>query len=50
MTWFRREAEQHPVQWLRGVGDSAEVVAQAITLVENHLRVTAAAPPDHPQA
>jgi tRNA dimethylallyltransferase len=40
MTWFRREAELHPVQWLRGVGDSAEVIAAAIALVERHLETT----------
>jgi tRNA dimethylallyltransferase len=43
MTWFRREAELHPVQWLRGVGDSADVVAAAIALVEAHLKAIAAA-------
>jgi tRNA dimethylallyltransferase len=43
MTWFRREAELHPVQWLRGVGDSNEIIAQAIALVDLHLRSPAAA-------
>jgi tRNA dimethylallyltransferase len=33
MTWFRREPE---VLWLEGTGDAAEVVAQAIRLVEEH--------------
>jgi tRNA dimethylallyltransferase len=37
MTWFRREAELHAVQWLRGVGDSEEVVAAAVAMVEQHL-------------
>ena len=51
MTWFRREAELHPVQWLRGVGDSSSVLADAIALVEKHLETTAAAGPrDHPPA
>jgi tRNA dimethylallyltransferase len=50
MTWFRREAELHPVHWLRGVGDSPEIIAQAIALVQDHLRITAAAPPDRPPA
>ncbi len=48
MTWFRREAELHPVHWLHGTGDSASIVAEAAALVESHLRATAAAkPPDH---
>ncbi len=38
MTWFRREGELHPVHWLKGTGDSPELVAQAIALVEEHLR------------
>ena len=50
-TWFRREAELHPVQWLRGAGDSAEVIAEAIRLVEQHLQTTAEAERrDHPPA
>jgi tRNA dimethylallyltransferase len=47
-TWFRREAELHPVQWLRGVGDSPAILAQASALVAEHLRSTAAAPQGHP--
>jgi len=43
VTWFRREAELHPVQWLRGVGESAAVIAEEIALVEAHLQTTAAA-------
>jgi tRNA dimethylallyltransferase len=37
-TWFRREGEQHPVHWLKGTGDSPEVLPQAVALVEEHLR------------
>jgi tRNA dimethylallyltransferase len=50
MTWFRREAELHPVQWLRGAGDASEVITQAIALVDRHLqlRPPAAAPQDRP--
>ena len=48
-TWFRREAELHPVQWLRGVGDSDAVFADAIAMVEQHLKTTAAVGRrDHP--
>lgn len=47
-TWFRREAELHPVQWLRGVGDSAAVIAEASTLVEAHLAIAAVAQRDRP--
>ena len=36
-TWFRREAELHRVQWLRGVGDSEESVAEATALVKAHI-------------
>jgi len=50
MTWFRREAELHPVQWLRGVGDSPAVVAEAIALVEAHLSTAAVGQPDRPPA
>ena len=39
MTWFRREAELHPVQWLRGAGDSDEIISHAIALVDLHLRL-----------
>jgi tRNA dimethylallyltransferase len=49
-TWFRREAELHPVQWLRGMGDSGEVIAEANALVEAHLETTAAGRRDHPPA
>ncbi len=34
MTWFRREPEVH---WLRGFGDDAAVVEQAIALIEGNL-------------
>jgi tRNA dimethylallyltransferase len=37
MTWFRREAELHAVEWLRGTGDAPEVLEQASALVANHL-------------
>ena len=54
MTWFRREAELHPVHWLRGTGDAPAVVAEAVALVHEHLArtaaFTAAEPQDHPQA
>jgi tRNA dimethylallyltransferase len=36
-TWFRREAERHPVEWLEGFGDRPEVIAAALRLVEKHL-------------
>ena len=50
-TWFRREAELHPVQWLRGVGDSPDIIAAAIASVKAHLQATAeAVPPDRPPA
>jgi len=50
-TWFRREAELHPVQWLRGVGDSPKIAVEAIELVEAHLHsIAEAEPPDHPPA
>jgi len=38
MTWFRREGELHPVEWLRGTGDADEVIGRAGALVEEHLR------------
>ena len=37
MTWFRREAEIHPLHWLPGPGDSPEITSQAASLVEAHL-------------
>ncbi len=49
-TWFRREAELHSVQWLRGAGDSDAVVAAAIAKVEEHLAATGAGRQDHPPA
>lgn len=49
-TWFRREAELHPVEWLRGPGDSPSIIAQAIDLVDAHLAATAVAPQGHPPA
>ena len=36
-TWFRREAELHPVRWLRGFGDSPSLVAEANHLASAHL-------------
>ncbi len=38
LTWFRREAELHPVHWLHGPGDDPTIQAQATTLVHNHLQ------------
>lgn len=37
ITWFRREAELHPVHWLRGFGDDPGIVAEVIALIEAHL-------------
>ncbi len=37
ITWFRREAELHPVHWLRGLGDEPAILAEATTLIEKHL-------------
>jgi tRNA dimethylallyltransferase len=37
MTWFRKEAELHPVTWLGGCGDDPVVVERAIELVEQYL-------------
>ena len=37
MTWFRREAQLHPVSWLSGPGDSHDILAQAAALVEAFL-------------
>jgi len=50
MTWFRREAELHPVQWLRSAGDSAPVIAEAIALCRQHMRSPAAVPQGRPPA
>ena len=36
-TWFRREAELHPVHWLSGTGDDPAILAEASSLVEQHL-------------
>ncbi len=36
-TWFRREAELHEAHFLRGAGNSAEIQAEALNLVEAHL-------------
>ena len=36
-TWFRREGELHPVQWLPGTGNDDAVRAEAMHLVEKHL-------------
>ena len=36
-TWFRREAELHPVHWLQGCGDDEEILAQAESLIKGHL-------------
>ena len=36
-TWFRREAELHPVQWLEGTGDDPRILTRAASLVEAHL-------------
>ena len=38
LTWFRREAELHPVHWLEGVGDDPDMQARAVTLTEFHLK------------
>ena len=37
MTWFRREAQLHPMSWLSGPGDSPGILAQAAALVEAFL-------------
>ena len=37
MTWFRRDAEQHPVHWLEGTGDDPEIAARAKALVRSHI-------------
>ncbi len=36
-TWFRREAELHPIHWLPGTGDDPAILAQATTLIGAHL-------------
>ena len=37
MTWFRREPQ---VTWIHGFGDEAEVITQAVALVQNNLQPT----------
>ncbi len=37
LTWFRREAELHPVHWLRGTGDDPAIQSEATALVAQHL-------------
>lgn len=37
ITWFRKEAELHPVHWLTGPGDSPHSLKQAISLIAEHL-------------
>jgi tRNA dimethylallyltransferase len=37
-TWFRKEGELHATHMLRGMGDSAAIQAEAIALVEAHIR------------
>ena len=37
MTWFRREAQLHPVHWLTTAGESTETIQHAIRSVEAHL-------------
>jgi tRNA dimethylallyltransferase len=37
MTWFRRDAEQHPVHWLEGTGDDPEIAARAERLVRSYI-------------
>lgn len=36
-TWFRREGELHEVQWLKGMGDEADIQEEAAVLAERHL-------------
>ena len=38
ITWFRKEAELHPVHWLPGPGDSPAILESAISLISKHLR------------
>ena len=49
-TWFRREAELHDVQWLRGTGDSPAIIAGAFAMVGKHLDATEAERRDHRRA
>lgn len=37
MTWFRREPQ---VVWMRGFGDDSRVIADAVTLVEDQLKIS----------
>ena len=37
LTWFRKEAELHPVHWLQGFGDDVGVEAEARAQVERFL-------------
>jgi tRNA dimethylallyltransferase len=37
-TWFRREAELHPVYWLDGTGDAPRILTQAELLVQQHIQ------------
>ena len=37
MTWFRKEAEMHPVHWLAGSGDDPAIQSQAMELIATHL-------------
>ena len=38
-TWFRKEAELHPVHWLEGTGDDPAIVDRAVDLVTRHQAV-----------
>ena len=40
MTWFRQEAERHPVQWLTGSGDAPETLNDALFHVRSFLAKT----------
>jgi tRNA dimethylallyltransferase len=44
MTWFRREAERHEVQWLHAPGEAAETIDQAARLMRQFLRSGAPEP------
>ena len=37
ITWFRKEAELHPVHWLPGPGDAPHIREQANLLISKHL-------------
>ena len=37
MTWFRRDAEHKPVQWLEGTGDDPEIAARAESMVRSYI-------------